>query len=167
MFRLIAGAGVSEDETRAYYSEVREKEFSLKKFISTLFSRNDIKGIDINKLYEAIMLKSPEFMNAPLVELVKKMGKDNCYIVTNGSQEFNRDKIKYSGIDNLFEKIYIVPGTKKEIIKEICAKNKNSKVVFIDDKLKFISDIDLKDCPNLKTIVYNDQAFRQGLPLLE
>jgi FMN phosphatase YigB (HAD superfamily) len=159
MFQLIAEVGVSENEARAYYFEVREKEFSLRKFINTLFLKHNINKKNINKLYEAIMLKSSKFTNIALIKFVRKIGKENCYIVTNGDKKFNQDKVNYSGIGPLFKKIYIVPGTKKEIVKKICTKNKNEKIFFIDDKMKFIEDIDLKKCPNLTTILYKNQTI--------
>lgn len=162
MFRLIAEAGVPEDKAKEYYLEVREQEFSLRKFIATLFSRYGVTA-EVDQVYEMIMKESSKFLNTALLEEVKKLGLNNCYIVTNGEQEFNKDKIKYSGIGDLFHQdhIYIVPGTKKEVIKKICDKNKGEEVAFIDDKPKFIKDINLKDCPNLKTILYKGQTFSE------
>lgn len=156
MFGVIADAGVPEDVAKEYYKEVRVKEFSLRNFITTLFSRYNIKA-DIEKTYISIMVESSNFINEPLVETVRKIGKENCYIITNGEREFNQDKIRYSGIESLFRKIYIVPGSKKEIIAKICTDNPNEDVFFIDDKKLFIDDIDLEKCRNLKTILYQGQ----------
>jgi UDP-N-acetylglucosamine kinase len=160
MFRVITEAGVPEGEAEKYYLEVREKEFSLKNFIATLFSRYGVT-IEVDQVYETIMKESANFVNTELSLEVQRLGKDNCYIVTNGNQEFNGDKIKYSGIGKLFheQNIHIVPGSKGAAVKSICDENRDSKVVFIDDKLKFFSDI--KDCPNLRTILY------KGQPLVE
>jgi len=159
MFRVIAKAGVSEDTARKYYLEVHEKEFSLKKFMSVLFSRYNINENKVANSYKKIMEESPDFLNIELIEKVKKLEKENCFIVTNGEREFNQDKIKYSGIGNLFKKIYIVPGTKKEVICALCRKYKNEKVFFVDDKIKFFADLDFKKCPNLTTILYNNQTI--------
>src|SRR3989344_3157842 len=106
MFKLIAEAGVPEAEARAYYAkpEVRGKEFSLKKFIKTLFSTYDvdIKETPVDDMYQRIMQESRKFLNLDLVELAKRVGLENCYIVTNGEREFNTDKLKYTGIWDLF-----------------------------------------------------------------
>ncbi len=156
MFRLIAQVGVPEDVAKAYYLEVREKEFSLKNFIITLFVRYDIR-YSVNDIYEKIIQECSKFVNTELIKEVKKIGKDNCYIITNGEQEFNSDKLKFSGIGHLFKEIYIVPGSKKEIINKICDENKNEQVVFIDDKPRFFEDLDFAKYPNLKTILYTGQ----------
>lgn len=163
MFKIISDTGVSNEEARAYYLEVREKEFSLKNFIKTLFSRYHIDANKIDSTYVEIMKMSPNFVNTEILELVKRVGKENCYIVTNGEKEFNQDKIDYSGMGNFFREIFIVPGTKKEIIMRICKKNSTEEVYFIDDKLKFIEDIDPNQCPNLKTILYKNQNLQDIL----
>jgi len=166
MFRLIAEAGVPETEARAYYLEVRQKEFSLKKFIAILFGRDERrKGINQNTLYEAIMTECSNFKNTELIEAIQRIPKDDRYIVTNGEDEFNRDKLKYSGIGELFHKshIYIVPGSKQEAIKEICDKNKGEKIVFVDDKKRFIDELLYlkRDYPNLTTILYDEYGYTQ------
>lgn len=157
IFKVISEAGVPEDKAREYYSEVRVKEFSLRNFIKNLFERYNIK-LDEDKIYETIMSECSKFMNVPLVKLVEKLGKDNCYIITNGEKEFNQDKINYSNIGNLFKKIYIVPGSKKDTVEEICDNNKNEKVIFTDNRTMFFDDLDFEKCPNLKTILYTGQS---------
>ena len=157
-FRVIAKVGVPLDYVKEYYSEIRKQdsEFSLKDFIATLFERYNVI-IDEEKVYESIMSECSKFINVPLVEWVKKIGKDNCYIVSNGNEYFQHNKIKDSGLAPLFDEIFIVPGSKKEIIYDICDKNKNEKVIFIDNRNRFFKDLDFKKCPNLKTILYTGQ----------
>ncbi len=162
MFRIIAEAGVLEAEAREYYLKVREKEFSLKDFIQTLFKEHNLR-YSVDEIYKKIMRECPKFINTALIKEVEKLGKDSCYIITNGEQEFNNEKLKYSGIGKLFYEshIHIVPGSKKEIIYNICDKNKNEKIIFIDDKIKFLADIDMSKCPNLKTILYGEHGLEK------
>ena len=101
------------------------------------------------------MADCPSFLNKKLINVVSKMGKFNCYIVTNGDEEFQLDKIKRSGIDSFFDTIDIVPGSKKKNIEQICRNNPNSLVIFIDDKKKFFDDLDMGKCHNLKTVLFN------------
>jgi hypothetical protein len=105
------------------------------------------------------------FLNKKLIEEVKKVGKKNCYIVTNGENEFNWDKLTYSGVLEYFDtdNIMIVPGTKKYAIDQICELNPNSKIIFIEDKEHFFEDLDFQKHPNLKTILYTGQDIE---PLL-
>ncbi|MBI2630959.1 HAD hydrolase-like protein [Candidatus Nomurabacteria bacterium] len=156
MFSILAEAGVPEKSARAHYLEVREKEFSLRNFIQTLFTKYNLR-YSVDVVYQQIMEQTPNFLNTELVELIKKIGKENCYLVTNGDQEFNNDKVKYSGTSDLFKKIYIVPGTKKEVIRKICEENKTEEILFLEDKQKFIDDLEIEKHPNLRTILYTGQ----------
>src|SRR3989338_5767386 len=104
MFKVIAGEGVPPEAAREYYfrPEVHGQEFSLKKFISDLFSQFGIK-IPQDAVYETIMVECPKFRNVELIEALKRIPKKDRYIVTNGQREFNTDKLKYSGIHGLFD----------------------------------------------------------------
>ena len=159
MFSCLAKAGIPHDIALEYYKKVREREFSLKDFISHLFVTKKIKGTNVQDVYEDIVSKCKNFVNTELVKIVKKMGKKNCYIITNGDQEFNLEKIKRSGMATSFGQIYVVAGSKKEIIEKICRSNKNEKIIFVDDKNKFLDDLDFKKCPNLKTILYDKRGL--------
>lgn len=144
----------AEKEVKEHYLDVREQEFSLKRFIATFFTLYDFHGLTIDALYQKIMARCPEFVNTALVEEVSRIneGKDYCYVVTNGDQEFNRDKLKYSGIGDIFDqdKIHIVPKNKAETIQGICERGASFNFVFIDDKVRFIEEGGLKDIPNLR-----------------
>ena len=161
MYACLEEAGVSQNFAEKYYKEVREKEFSLKDFITYLFHHQKITDTAVEDVYKKIMNECKNFINIELIELVKKIGKSNCYIITNGEKEFNYDKVYGSGVAPLFNKIYIVPGSKKSILENICRKNKNEKVIFIDDKNKFLDDIDFKKCQNLKTILYDENGLEK------
>jgi FMN phosphatase YigB (HAD superfamily) len=157
MYMCLEEVGISHKTAQEYYKKVRENKFSLKNFISELFTREKNNKNNIRKVYEKIMSECENFTNAELLKNIKKLGKENCFIVTNGEKGFQKDKIKRSGISPLFSKIYVVSGSKKDIIYSICDKYKNEKVIFIDDKVKFFEDINLKKCPNLKTVLYTGQ----------
>ena len=161
MFACIAKAGVPRNVAEGHYKEKRVQEFSLRDFITHLFSKYEIAEPTIENVYTEIMGECKNFINTELVEVVKKLGKENCWIITNGEQVFNHDKVFMSGLDTLFSEIHIVPGSKKEIIEKICAENKNEKVIFVDDKAKFIDDINMTKCPNLKTILYDTHGLEK------
>ena len=58
-----------------------------------------------------------------------------------------------------FSKIIVIFDKKTATIEEICAKYKNEKVFFIDDKQKHFDEIDPKKCPNLEPILYTGQTW--------
>ena len=154
IYDCLENAGVEREKALDLYRRVRYPEFSLRKFIYRLLEENNL---DINKteeIYEDIMKETPKYINHHLVEEVKKLGKESCIVVTNGEKEFQTHKLKRSGLYDLFSEIYIVPGSKKDIIFEICKKYKDEKIVFTDDKATFFDDLELKSLPNLETVLY-------------
>ncbi|MFA5750964.1 MAG: HAD hydrolase-like protein [Candidatus Paceibacterota bacterium] len=166
MFSLIEKEGVSIDHAKELYNQMRIKEFSLTKFLNSLFTG---KEEIIKTLYSKIMGKCPLYINQEVIDLIKKAGKENCFLVTNGEQQFQKDKIEKSGITPLFKEIYIVPDSKREVIEKICKENINEKIVFMDDKPKFFEDLDMNICKNLETVLYriNETKFDKKTPPCE
>lgn len=151
MFSVLEKAGIPRPELEKYYSEARKSKFSLKILLDHFSLKED--------LYEEIMNDVVNFLNVKLIEIIKKLGKDNCYIVTYGEFEYQLDKIKRSKIDNLFSQIITVSSNKKEAVEGICLEHASEQVFFVDDKAKYFEDINLIKYPNLKTIVYNGQKL--------
>jgi FMN phosphatase YigB (HAD superfamily) len=152
--------GAPRNFVTEYLEKERWKLFSLKKLIARF--ANDNKEY----VYEEIMGKNKNFINNELLILIKKLGKLNCYIVTYGEEEFQRDKIKRTGIDSLFSEIIVVSGSKKEAVEKICSKHRDEKVVFIDDKAKYFENLDFKRYPNLKTILYDEKGLEKLISIL-
>ncbi len=167
IFLCLDKVGVSYDKAEAYYKKVRGGEFSLKNFITELFNQEKIKEIRMENVYEDIMSECLNFVNKELVDVVHELGKENCYLATYGEKEFQLDKIKRAGIFSLFSEIIVVPGSKKEIIYDICEKNKAEKILFIDNKIEFFEDLDMAKCPNLKTILYDEQGLEKLREVME
>lgn len=156
MYACLEEVGVSRGTAETYYRGVRENQFSLKAFLTDLFTLEKDKEKKVEDLYKKIMRECPNFVNTELLERVRRIGIENCYIVTTGDEEFQRGKIRYSGIGDLFNesRIHIVPDSKRDVITKICDENAGKEIVFIDDKLKSFGD--LKDLPNLITMHYKE-----------
>jgi FMN phosphatase YigB (HAD superfamily) len=166
MYFSLEKAGIPRDVAKEYYKEIREKGFSLKNFISTLFTRHKIDKVSEEKLHDEIMNESRNFANTELVELIKKLGKNNCYILTFGDEGHQLDKINAVNVASLFAEIVTVKESKKESVEKICAKHKEEQIIFVDDKEKHLLDLDFKKCPNLKTILYTGQSVNQEIKKL-
>ena len=138
-------SGISRDNAIKYIKKERLNRFSLKKMLNHF----EVK----ENLYDKIMGENKNFVNQELFEIIKKLGKNNCYIVSYGDKEFQRDKINNTGIAHLFSEIIVVEGSKKEEIEKIATLYKNEEVLFIDDKDYNFTDLELKKYPNLKTIL--------------
>jgi len=153
LYASIEKAGVPRDVAEEYYKKVGGTQFHLKNLLVHLSLRAS--------LYPEILGESKKFVNQELLAIVKKIGKENCYIVSHANEEWQLDKIKSAGIESFFSKIVVVPESKKEAVEKICAEFNQEKVVFIDDKAKYFEDLDLKKCPNLTTILYDERGLEK------
>ena len=70
------------------------------------------------------------------------------------------DKIKRTGIINLFNEVIITFDTKTNAIEKICKNFPNEKIYFIDDKQKHFDELRLENCPNLTPILYTGQNLK-------
>lgn len=160
MYKCLERAGVSPGRSARHYKEMRGGQFLPKKFISELLVREKINK-HAEDIYKEILSETKKFLNIEVLKIIKKIGKNNCYLVTQGNKEFHEDKLRVSGIAPLFRKVIIVPESKKTVIENICKKYKNEKIIFVDDRQKFFDELDLKKCPNLKTILYDKDGLQK------
>lgn len=157
MYISLETAGILRLLAEEHYKDIRNKGFTMKKFVSFLYKNFKIKTITQTDLYEKIMGKCENFVNKKVVKIVKKLGKENCYIVTHGDKKYQLEKIKRTKLEPLFNEIFIVQKSKKQSVESICKKYKNETVFFIDDKSERLQDLDFVKYPNLKTILYAGQ----------
>jgi FMN phosphatase YigB (HAD superfamily) len=148
IFLTLEEVGVPRNLVKEYLEKERWNCFSLKKMLAH-FSVHE-------NLYEKIMNICGDLRNEELFEIVKKIGKENCFIITYGDEEFQQDKIKRAGIAPLFSEVIIVSNSKKETIEKICAEYKNEEIIFIDDSAKHFEDLNLIKYPNLKTVHFKN-----------
>lgn len=158
MYICLEKAGISSAEAEKYYKEVRVNEFWLKELLSHFSLKEN--------LYEEILKKSKNFTNRELLEIIKKLGKENCYIITRGGKEWQLDKIRRTGIEPFFSEIIVVWKSKKEAVEKICARYKDEEVLFIDDKAENFEDLDFVKYPNLKIILYDEQGIKKLISIL-
>ncbi len=160
IYSKLGKVGILPGLIKEYIERERESRnsFSLKKMLA-YFSIPE-------NFYEEIMGECKNFANKELIEVIKKIGKENCFLVSYGQQEYQQDKIKRAGIASFFSEIIIVLGSKKEAVEKICAKYKDKEVIFVDDKAHHFKDLDFKKYPNLKTILYDEQGLSKLLSIL-
>lgn len=145
--------GISPKLAKEYVERERWNKFSLKKMLAHFSTKED--------LYEKIMSNNKIFLNQDLIRIIEKLGKNNCYLITYGDEEFQIDKITRTGINDLFAEIIAVPGSKKIAIEKICAQCKDEKVLFVDDKAKHFEDLDFATYTNLKTILFDEKGLEK------
>ena len=160
--------GVPKEIADNYY-EQRDKTvpFSLKFFLKSFLKKEKIESVSYLELYEKIIKICPDILNKEVVQIAQNAGKANSFIVTNGDKEFQMDKIRKSGIGSLFSEIHITNGSKKDIVENICLKNLNEKIIFVDNKIEFFNDLDMERCKNLKTVLYDENGFERLIVEIE
>ena len=159
IYSILEKTGVPFNLAKEYIEKERWNQFSLKKMLAHFSLKEE--------LYKEIMHESKNFVNKELLEIIKKIGKSNCYIVSYGDEEFKLDKINRSAIAPLFSEILIVQDNKKDAIEKICAKHKDEKVIFIDDKARHFEDLDFQKYPNLQTILFDEQGLQKLMAELD
>ena len=156
LFPFLERAGIARSDMEEYYKK------ALTGYSGYLSMKDLLRHFSLKEeFYEEIMRGSEKYINIELIELVKKLEKGNCYIITYGDKEFQLDKIKRTSIAPLFSEIIVVQGSKKEAIEKIATLHKDEKVVFIDDKPHHFQDLDFTKYPNLKTILYDEQGLEK------
>jgi hypothetical protein len=136
------------------YQIEREKKrsFDLKLFLRSC-SFNEEK---VNSLYDTCISFSKDLANQEMVSIITKLGKENIFVLSQGAEQFQRDKIDAT-LGNLLDAIHIiiVPDSKKDDIVRICNQFRNEGVIFVDDKVEFLNNLPVSDLPNLKTVLFN------------
>ncbi len=157
-FSVLTAHGVQNAEEHYKYERTPERPFSLELFLARI-CKEENTDISAGLLYEEIMEVCVECVNETTVQLLKETGAENCFIVTNGDDDFQKEKLVRSGIYTLVREVTIVPGSKKEKIEAICAQFPDEEIIFVDDKSRFFDDIDMEKCKNLKTVLFDEHGF--------
>jgi FMN phosphatase YigB (HAD superfamily) len=154
-FTILEHHGVKEARERYHYERKNDRPFSLIGFLTRVC---EVEGVpDPALVYEEVMEISVDCVNERLLEVLREIGSQNCYIVTNGDKEFQEDKLVRSGLYLFPREVIVVPGSKKEEVERICRESKDENVLFIDNNEKFFADIDRGAVPNLKTVHYDSE----------
>lgn len=148
----------SVDDIRARYDAERLKDtpFSLKSFLKNIFEEVHESSIGVSIIYDEVMSHCRECINHDLVSVVQKIGKENCFIITSGDREFQNEKIVRTELGTIVTRAIIVPGGKSAQIESICQEFSDEDIIFVDDKNKYFTDINMEVCKNLKTVLYNE-----------
>lgn len=156
MYECFLNFGIDKDTVKKYYATEKERGFIIYNLAKHVLEGENNTAISAEDLNEMIMSKVPEFLNNELIEKIKLLGRDNCFMVTHGVPEYQLYKVWRSGIYPLFKEVYIIQDTKKYSVEAVSQHYKDEDVYFIDDKESRFKDLDLDKCKNLKTILFVD-----------
>ncbi|MFH0830991.1 MAG: hypothetical protein V1895_02955, partial [Parcubacteria group bacterium] len=154
MYKCFDDVGIPYEVVKRYYKIDRDKGFVLANLVRSVVDGERLQSVTAPELIEQIMGACKTFVNQTLLDRIKQLPVENCYMVTHGVHEYQLEKINRTGIKHLFAGISIIQDTKKGSVEAICEKFKDDTVVFIDDKEKRFADLDFKKYPKLKTVLY-------------
>lgn len=161
--------GVSEKVFNRYYKDGSGKKGDEK--IRKYDPKKQIKRIKkagfetkrIEKEIIKLLRNTRKYLFADGVYFLKKLKKEELYIVSFGDKKFQGEKINNSGIAKYFRKIMIVNVSKAVGIKKILSKKNiepGEALIFLDDRIKFLKDIK-RSYPGMVTfhMVRNEGRF--------
>ena len=154
MYKCFEEVGISYETVKKYYKEEKDKGFVLGNLVVSTLKGEKIDSISHEKLTEKIMGECKNFINNELIDVIKGLGVENCYMVTHGVKKYQLEKIRRTGLEPLFHNISIVQDTKKGSVEAICGEFKDHEIIFVDDKEKRFADLDFEKYPNLRTVLY-------------
>ena len=165
MYQCFNEVGVDYDIVKKYYKIEKEKGWVLQNLVESVLNGENITTVSKEDLSEKIMKECENFVNNELVDKIKQLKKEDCYMVTHGVKEYQLEKVNRTGVGHLFTQIFTVLDTKKGPVEIICEQFKNDDVVFVDDKEKRFADLDFVKYPNLRKVLYvgnesNDEIFQ-------
>jgi FMN phosphatase YigB (HAD superfamily) len=90
---------------------------------------------------DSIIEKSSDFVYPDFFDFIKGFNKKDLILLSFGATDFQRVKIKNSGIIPYFQEIIITGKDKADNLNNILIKNKSEKTFFIDDKAEQIDNV--------------------------
>ncbi|MFZ2970204.1 MAG: hypothetical protein WA063_03595 [Minisyncoccia bacterium] len=87
---------------------------------------------------------SKSFIFKDVVDFAENFEKKDLILLSRGANEFQKEKIKNSGVEFFFGKIIIISKDKVDEISQIYAEHSKEKIFFIDDRAEEIDKVKKK-----------------------
>ncbi len=158
MFFYLEERGIRN--ARELYKQMRKREklFSPSQYLNELGIKKDERAT----VYEGIMTPCAWLFNKEMVGIMSEIGEENFFIISQGDEAFQEDKIDRAiGDQVLGSHIIIVPDSKREEVIRICMMFKDEDVIFVDDKIEFLNNLPMNELPNLKTVLFDETGLEK------
>jgi phosphoglycolate phosphatase-like HAD superfamily hydrolase len=141
-------AGFTKNEFWTAYQGCKEKagDFDAE-IITDLLCRNSTalslisKKEEIIKEINSVLSKTNDFVYPDFFDFVGDFDKKDLILLSFGTSDFHKTKIKNSKVGKFFDEIIITTGDKVEELKIICGNHRKDKIFFIDDKAEQIDRV--------------------------
>ena len=143
-----------------YYQYRKDKKgnliriYNLKKQLRGIKKEKKMDIEPIRKELEVFLKDTGKYIFNDVENFLKKFEKKNLFIISYSKTDFQKNKIKNSGIPKYFKKIIITDEEKFKALKRIIdtEKTKNEEIFFLEDRTDYIAGIK-NEIPWVKTIL--------------
>jgi DNA-binding transcriptional regulator YhcF (GntR family) len=84
MYQCFEEVGVNYDTVKKYYKIEKEKGWVLQNLVEAILNSENVNTITKEDLSEKIMQECKNFINTELVDKIKELDINDCYMVTHG-----------------------------------------------------------------------------------
>lgn len=146
LIKVFIDKGFTEQEYLAAYKKSKKETdtFALEIILDFLSKKKSFDKEKTQKGIDLITSKSTDFIYADFFDFVKSFFKCDLYLVSFGATDFQREKIKNSGIVPFLNKIVTINSYKIEEIEKLIKEYQNEMIFFIDDEAVEIDKVKLK-----------------------
>jgi len=152
---------ISEELFQKHYYQYRKDKkgnliriYNLKKQLRGIKKEKKMDIEPIRKELEVFLKDTGKYIFNDVENFLKKFEKKNLFIISYSKTDFQKNKIKNSGISKYFKKIIITDEEKFKALKRIIdtEKTKNEEIFFLEDRTDYIAGIK-NEIPWVKTIL--------------
>lgn len=169
LIKVFIDHGVSREIFKQYYygfpKEYKGRAFKKYNVTRHLRALKKVAGIKISKtrndVYDFIK-SSGKYVFSDTVEFLRKFRKNELYLISLSKTDFQRTKIKYSGLERFFVKIIIVDEVKSGAVRSLITENGikcERGLFFLDDRVKQVNAVK-KACRYITTILVKRKEGR-------
>ena len=152
---------ISEELFQKHYYQYRKDKkgnliriYDLKKQLRGIKKEKKMDIEPIRKELEAFLKNTRKYIFNDVENFLKKFEKKNLFIISYSKTDFQKNKIKNSGISKYFKKIIITDEKKFKVLKRIIdtEKIKEEEIFFLEDRVDYIVGVK-NEIPWVKTIL--------------
>lgn len=162
IFSGLRSYGIDAEVMEKEYSNYRNS-FNLFKFYKevSLVSGVNMSQEDLQLCVDKVLEDVSNHKDERLINLIRDIGGDNCFILTAGEEEFQKRKIDVSGLLKIIpeQHIIVVNNSKKEILRDFCERYPDESIIFVDDTKRHIDDANSLLLSNLFPVLYDMNGF--------
>ncbi|MCF7843750.1 hypothetical protein K9M47_02535 [Candidatus Gracilibacteria bacterium] len=162
VFSGLNSCGVDSEVVKGLYGSHRRlfNPSSIYRDVVVISGKN-ISEEKVNEAIDNLFQDIGKYIDKRITDIIYSTGKDNCFILTAGDEDFQRLKIQNSLDKSVInnEHVIFVKDNKDSKVKEICEKYPNESIIFVDDKNEHINEVAALNLKNLYPILYNKDGF--------